>query len=191
MGLTAFCRYRYTLHLQLSLSLSVRRCSSYLPLHFTLVERTLSICPSWRLPLVLACMWCICCQGRDRERIREMVRRRAIVGSIGQIAYDIVTADRGQTQQAQNQAISSEVALWAWTPRADLPATASKSLNLFLFVLCGNLTQLRCQYVTNTQLVFDLCWFILWLCKILHVCGLPKHSRAVRKTHKAAVGWPR
>jgi len=42
-----------------------------------------------------------------------MVRRRAIAGSIGQIAYDIVTADRGQTQQAQNQAISSEVALWA------------------------------------------------------------------------------
>jgi len=58
-------------------------------------------------------MWCVCCQGRDRGRKREMVRRRAIAGSIGQIAYDIVTADRGQTQQAQNQAISSEVALWA------------------------------------------------------------------------------
>ncbi len=29
------------------------------------------------------------------------MRRRAISGRIGQIAYDIVTADRGQTQQAQ------------------------------------------------------------------------------------------
>ncbi len=113
---------------------------------------------------------CICCQRKDREkREREMVRRRAIAGSIGQIAYDIVTADRGQTQQAQNQAISSVVALWAWTSGAGFSATVPKSRNLSLFVLCVNLMQLRCQYGINQQLVFDLCWIILWLCKILHV----------------------